>query len=61
MNSEDRLTEVYYQVEKDGLRPIFDKQLKKMDGQSKHQYKGVAEKWEYALYRIKGGKSKEKY
>ena len=49
MNSEDRLTEVYYQVEKDGLRPIFDKQLKKMDGQSKHQYKGVAEKWEYAL------------
>tara|TARA_R110001592_G_scaffold293314_1_gene562881 strand:- start:822 stop:1007 length:186 start_codon:yes stop_codon:yes gene_type:complete len=61
MNSEDRLMEVYYEVEKKGLKPIFDKQLKKMDTQSKHRYKEVAEKWEYALYRINGGESKEKY
>mgnify|MGYP003633566924 CR=1 FL=1 len=61
MNSEDRLHEVYYKVEKEGLRPLFDKQLKIMEHQKKHQYKEVAEKWEYALYRIKGGESLERY
>tara|TARA_R110001592_G_scaffold24896_2_gene95314 strand:+ start:2747 stop:2932 length:186 start_codon:yes stop_codon:yes gene_type:complete len=61
MNSEDRLYDVYYEVENKGLKPLFDKQLENMKYQNKHRYKEIADKWEYALYRIKGGKSKEKY
>lgn len=55
MSSEDTLFEVYYEVQKSGLREDFDKQIKKMSEQDKHRYKTIAEKWEYALYRIKGG------
>ena len=55
MKTEDRLMEVYYEVESSGLRNKFDKQVKKMQHQDKHKYKTIAEKWEYALYRIKGG------
>ena len=52
---------IYQIVDEEGLKPLFDMQLKKMAGQKKHKYKSVKEKWDYALYRIKGGKSVEKY
>ena len=58
MKTEDRLMEVYYEVENSGLREKFDKQVKKMLHQDKHKYKNIAERWEYALHRIKGGESK---
>ncbi len=61
MSLEDTLYEVYYEVKKEGLSEKFDKQVKKMQTQDKHKYKTIAERWEYALYRIKGGMSKEKY
>lgn len=61
MSSEDTLFEVYDEVQKSGLREDFDKQIKKMSGQDKHRYKTIAEKWEYALYRIKGGEKIEKF
>ena len=50
---EDTLMEIYLEVEKKGLREKFDKQLKKMRNQDKHQYKSMTEKYEYALRRIK--------
>ena len=50
---EDTLMEIYLEVEKKGLRERFDKQLKKMKNQDKHQYKSMTEKYEYALRRIK--------
>lgn len=59
--TEDRLFEVFEIIEANGLRSKFDLQLKKMKGQDKHKYKSVAEKWEYALYRVQGGESREKY
>jgi hypothetical protein len=52
-NSEDVIMEVYKEVELKGLRKEFDKQLKKMNSQSKHAHKTAHEKWEYALQRIK--------
>jgi hypothetical protein len=55
---EDTLVEVYYEVEEKGLKDEFHKQLYKMKFQKKHRHKSVRENWEYALYRIKGGKSK---
>jgi hypothetical protein len=58
---EDQLNEMYHIIEKEGLRSQFEAQCKKMEGQTKHKYKNVCEKWEYALYRIKGGDSKVKY
>ena len=61
MSSEDRLYDVFYEVESKGLKLLFDKQIEIMKDQDKHRFKEVAEKWEYALYRIKGGESKEKY
>jgi ABC-type amino acid transport substrate-binding protein len=57
MDSENRLMEVYIEVEENGLREKFDRQVKKMKEQDKHKYKSIADKWEYALYRIKGGES----
>ena len=59
INTEDILYEVYNEVNNKGLRPQFEKQLSKMKDQDKHKYKTVSERWEYALYRIKGGKSKK--
>ena len=32
-----------------------------MQSQDKHKNKTVVEKWEYALYRIRGGNSKDRY
>jgi hypothetical protein len=53
LNSEDRLLEVYDEVNKLNLFPIFYLQIDKMQTQSKHKYKTVPEKWEYALNKIK--------
>lgn len=39
-------------VEKKGLRKAFDKQLRKMSKQTKHKYKTVPERWEYAYNKI---------
>ena len=58
---EDDIMYIYQIVDEEGLKPLFDIQFKKMAGQKKHKYKSVKEKWDYALYRIKGGKSVEKY
>ena len=51
--SEDTMWFIYEEVEKNGLRKKFDKQLKKMETQEKHKYKEVCELWEYALKRVK--------
>ena len=51
--TEDTLYEIHTEVTQSGLRDKFDKQLKKMSKQSKHKWKSVCEKWEYALKRIK--------
>jgi hypothetical protein len=54
MNSEDTINEIYYEVDRLGLKKEFDKQVKKMITQDKHKFKSSAEKWEYALYKVKG-------
>ena len=54
---EDTLVEIYYEVEKKGLRENFDKQLEKMRSQNKHNNKSIKERYEYAIHKIKGGKS----
>ena len=35
------------------LRTQWQKQMRKMDKQSKHKWKTVCEQWEYALQRVK--------
>jgi len=51
--TEDTMYEIHQEVEKEGLRRKFDKQLRKMSTQDKHDNKTACEKWEYALIRIK--------
>ena len=51
--TEDTMYAIYKEVEELGLREKFDKQIKKMDTQSKHKWKTVCETWEYALKRVK--------
>ena len=58
---DDAIYEVYCTVEKEGLKILFDKQISKMKSQDKHQYKTVKDRYEYALYRVKGGEPKDKY
>ena len=48
-NEEDLLYSIHEEIEKDNLRKKFDKQLKKMISQEKHNHKTVYEIWEYAL------------
>jgi hypothetical protein len=60
-NYEDSLYEIYQTIEKEGLKEKFNLQTKKMESQDKHKYKNTVERWEYALYRIKGGASKDRY
>lgn len=55
---EDAIVEVYYEVEERDLRKEFEDQLKKMRSQEKHRNKSMKERYEYALYRIKGGVSR---
>ena len=50
---EDTLYEVHTEVTKSGLWDKFNAQLKKMQTQQKHKWKTPAERWEYALKRIK--------
>ena len=52
-NEEDLIFSIYEEIEKDNLRKKFNKQLKKMESQEKHNHKTVCETWEYALKRIK--------
>ena len=52
-NEEDLLFSIYEEIENDNLRKKFNKQLKKMESQEKHNHKTVCETWEYALKRIK--------
>tara|TARA_B110000977_G_C10745154_1_gene364540 strand:+ start:255 stop:440 length:186 start_codon:yes stop_codon:yes gene_type:complete len=58
--TEDIITEIYNEVESKGLRRDFDKQIKRMSEQKKHKFKSISERWEYALYRIKGGEALNK-
>tara|TARA_R110001592_G_scaffold129132_1_gene341441 strand:+ start:761 stop:949 length:189 start_codon:yes stop_codon:yes gene_type:complete len=58
---EDSLYEIYQTIKDEGLKKKFDQQTKKMESQNKHKYKNVLERWEYALYRVKGGPSKDSY
>jgi len=51
--TEDMLFEIHKEVEKKGLMKKFDKQLRKMSNQKKHNNKTACEKWEYALNKIK--------
>jgi hypothetical protein len=51
--TEDTFYEIHQEVEQKGLRKKFDKQLKKMSNQDKHNNKTACERWEYALIRIK--------
>ena len=51
--TEDTLYAIHTEITQSGLRDKFDKQLKKMSTQSKHKWKTVCERWEYALNRIK--------
>ena len=59
--TEDVLHTIYNEVETLGIREEFDKQVEKMTNQEKHKHKTSCERWEYALYRIKGGESLKKY
>ena len=52
-NEEDLLYSIHEEIEKNNLRKKFDKQIKKMESQEKHNHKRVCETWEYALKRIK--------
>ena len=56
MSVEDTLWFIYEEVEKKGLRRKFDKQVKKMLTQEKHQYKDTKQMWEYALNKVKNGR-----
>ena len=51
--TEDTLYAIHTEVTQSRLKSEFDKQLKKMSKQSKHKWKTVCERWEYALKRIK--------
>ena len=51
--TEDTMYEIHTELTESGLWPKFNKQLKKMSKQSKHKWKTVCERWEYALKRIK--------
>ena len=55
MTSQDEyiLNEIHTEVTQSKLWPKFNAQLKKMSTQPKHKWKSPAERWEYALNRIK--------
>ena len=59
-NEENIVNSIYKKVEEKGLMNEFYTQLNKMSTQPKHKWKSTSDKWEYALYRINGGKSKDK-
>jgi hypothetical protein len=49
---EDFWWNVTNEINKKGLKKEFDAQLRKMDGQSKHQYKDTRSKWDYAYHKV---------
>ena len=51
--TEDLMYEIVIELEKTGLRKQFYAQLNKMQKQSKHKYKEVGERWEYAIRKIR--------
>ena len=51
--TEDTMYAIHTELTESKLWSKFNAQLKKMDTQSKHKYKDVCEKWEYALRRVK--------
>ena len=61
LKREDIMFEIYEEIQRENLKEQFDRQIEKMKSQDKHRFKNVVEKWEYALYRIKGGPSKDRY
>ena len=54
MSLEDEIMFIYNEVKEKGLQEKFDKQLAKMQTQSKHDHKTANERWDYALRRIQG-------
>tara|TARA_B110000503_G_scaffold137033_1_gene220508 strand:+ start:772 stop:960 length:189 start_codon:yes stop_codon:yes gene_type:complete len=59
--TEDKLYEIFCEVRDLDMKDEFDAQLEKMKLQTKHLHKPILDKWEYALYRIKGGIPQDKY
>lgn len=51
---EDLYWEIHTKLNELDLQKEFSKQLKKMDGQTKHRYKTHRERWEYAFARVTG-------
>ena len=51
-NTEDTMNRIYTEVDKLGIRPHFEAQVKKMDKQDKHKWKDVCETWEYAFNKV---------
>jgi len=49
---EDLWYEITKSIEKEGLKKEFDKQLKKMNTQDKHQYKDSKARWAYAYDKV---------
>ena len=58
--TEDTLMEVHLEVKKLGLQKEFESQIQRMTKQSKHKWKDIAFKYEYALKRIKENHAKIK-
>ena len=53
MATEDFWWDTHSELNKLGLKRQFDKQIKKMSTQEKHQYKDTKQMWEYALKKVK--------
>ena len=49
---EDFWYDIHESIEKEGLKKEFDAQLKKMNNQSKHQYKDSKTRWSYAFDKV---------
>ena len=56
MSVEDFWGDVNNELQQVGLKKKFDKQVKKMKHQEKHQYKDARQVWEYALDKVKNGR-----
>ena len=51
--TEDTMYAIHTELTESKLWSKFNAQLKKMNTQEKHKWKSSAERWEYALKRIK--------
>ena len=56
MSVEDFWWDTHNELVELGLQKKFDKQIKKMSTQEKHQYKDARERWAYALEKVKNGR-----